>query len=180
MHLLIVRVHLLIVEDDVRLCRVLERLFRPDRHVVELVSSGTDALAARAEAATAFTTLFVGLGAVALIVGGVGIANVMLMSVMERRPEIGLRRALGARRVHITLQVLAEALVLAAIGGCVGVLLGNLVAAGYATLSGLPVVVPPIAVVGGFLAAIAIGAVAGLYPAFRAARVSPTEALRGG
>lgn len=164
--------------EDVQ--RVLGRTANPEDPSGVSVARPSDALEARAEAATTFTALFVGLGAVALIVGGVGIANVMLMSVLERRTEIGLRRALGARRGHITLQFLSEALVLACLGGVLGVGLGIGIAWGYATWSDWIPVIPPIAVVGGIISALAIGAVAGLYPAWRAARVSPTEALRGG
>jgi putative ABC transport system permease protein len=116
---------------------------------------------------------------VALIVGGVGIANVMLMSVLERRSEIGLRRALGATRRHIALQFVAEALILAFLGGVLGVALGIAVAVGYAVYSDWTPVIPAVAVVGGLGSALVIGAVAGFYPSIRAARVSPTEALRG-
>lgn len=143
------------------------------------VARPSDALEARAEAATAFTALFVGLGAVALLVGGVGIANVMLMSVLERRQEIGLRRALGATRRHIALQFVGEALILAFLGGVLGVVLGIAIGVGYALSQGWSAVVPPVAVGGGLVASLVIGAVAGLYPSIRAARVSPTEALRG-
>jgi putative ABC transport system permease protein len=142
------------------------------------VSRPSDALEARAAAKTAFTSLFLGLGAVALLVGGVGIANVMVISVLERRSEIGLRRALGARRRHVGTQFLCESLLLAAVGGAVGVTLGALVTAGYARSQGWSTVVPPVALAGGIGAAIAIGAVAGCYPAVRAARLAPTEALR--
>ena len=143
------------------------------------VSRPSDALAARAAAMGAFTALLLGLGAVALLVGGVGIANVMVISVLERRSEIGLRRALGATRRHISAQFLTEALLLAALGGTAGIALGALVTAGYATSQGWAVTVPALAVLGGAGAALAIGAIAGLYPATRAARLSPTEALRG-
>jgi putative ABC transport system permease protein len=143
------------------------------------VSRPSDALAARAAAKGTFTALLLGLGAVALLVGGVGIANVMVISVLERRSEIGLRRALGATRRHISTQFVTEALLLAALGGTVGIVLGALVTAGYATSQGWIVTVPALAVAGGAGAALAIGAIAGLYPAARAARLSPTEALRG-
>jgi putative ABC transport system permease protein len=142
------------------------------------VSRPSDALAARAAAKTAFTSLFLGLGAVALLVGGVGIANVMFVSVLERRSEIGLRRALGATRRHIWLQFSSESLLLAGLGGAAGVALGALATFAYGSSQDWAVVVPPLAVVGGLAAALAIGAVAGLYPALRAARMSPTEALR--
>lgn len=144
------------------------------------VSRPSDALEAEAAADSAFTSLFLGLGAVALLVGGIGIANVMVIAVIERRSEIGLRRALGATRAHIRRQFLTEALVLSAIGGLAGVALGALVTAGYSSSQGWDIVLPPVAMAGGFVAALVIGAVAGLYPATRAARLSPTEALRSG
>jgi putative ABC transport system permease protein len=142
------------------------------------VSRPSDVLAARVAAKGAFTSLLLGLGAVALLVGGVGIANVMVISVLERRSEIGLRRALGATRQHIATQFLAESLLLAALGGAVGVVLGSAVTLAYATTRGWAAVVPPEALFGGMLTALAIGAVAGLYPALRAARLAPTDALR--
>jgi putative ABC transport system permease protein len=141
-------------------------------------SRPSDVLQARNAANNAFTSLFLGLGAVALLVGGVGIANVMVISVLERRSEIGLRRALGAARRHVGIQFLGEALVLATIGGVAGVLLGAAATAVYAHLRGWGVLIPGVAIGGGIGAALVIGAVAGLYPAARAARMSPTEALR--
>lgn len=142
------------------------------------VSRPSDALEAKAAAKGAFTSLLLGLGAVALLVGGVGIANVMVISVLERRSEIGLRRALGATRRHISTQFLTESLLLAAMGGGAGAVLGAIVTAVYATAQGQPVVVPAYAVAGGMAAALAIGVIAGLYPSVRASRLSPTEALR--
>jgi putative ABC transport system permease protein len=142
------------------------------------VDRPTDALEAKAAADDALTTLFLGLGAVALLVGGVGIANVMVISVLERRSEIGLRRALGATRRHVGVQFLGEALILSSIGGVGGVLLGVAVTTVYASLRGWSALIPPVAIGGAMGAALVIGAVAGLYPALRAARMSPTEALR--
>ena len=151
----------------------------PERPEEVEVSRPSDALEARAAAKTAFTSLFLGLGAVALLVGGVGIANVMVISVLERRSEVGLRRALGATRRHVGAQFACESLLLAAAGGAIGVALGALVTVGYAESRGWTTVVPPAALTGGLGAALVIGAVAGVYPAMRAARLSPTDALRG-
>jgi putative ABC transport system permease protein len=142
------------------------------------VSQPSDALVARAKAKGALNSLFLGLGAVSLLVGAVGVANIMLISVLERRSEIGLRRALGATRGHIRIQFLAEAIVLALFGGIGGVAVGALATAIYASTKGWAVVVPTVAWAGGFAAALVIGAVAGLLPALRAARLSPTDALR--
>ncbi|GAA2414856.1 ABC transporter permease [Actinomadura vinacea] len=141
------------------------------------VSRPSDALAAQNATDRAFTGLLLGLGGVALLVGGVGVANTMVISVLERRAEIGLRRSLGATRGQIRLQFLTESQLLAALGGVGGVGLGIAVTAVYAISQGWPTVVPPWAMAGGVLATLAIGAVAGLYPAIRAARLSPTEAL---
>ena len=142
------------------------------------VARPTDALEAKEAADDALTALFLGLGAVALLVGGVGIANVMVISVLERRSEIGLRRALGATKRHVASQFLGEALLLSGIGGVGGVLLGVVVTTGYAAIKGWDALIPPIAIGGGIAAALVIGAIAGLYPAIRAARMSPTDALR--
>jgi putative ABC transport system permease protein len=142
------------------------------------VSRPTDALEAQAAADDTLTTLFLGLGAVALLVGGIGIANVMVIAVIERRGEIGLRRALGATRSHIRSQFLTEAVILSALGGFFGVGFGVGATYLYSTTQGWRVIIPIEAAVGGFFAALVIGAVAGLYPAMRAARLAPTEALR--
>ncbi|MET7333788.1 ABC transporter permease [Nonomuraea sp. NPDC005650] len=141
------------------------------------VSRPSDALAAKQATSQAFANLLLGVGAVALLVGGVGVANTMVISVLERRAEIGLRRSLGATRGQIRTQFLAESLLLSGLGGGGGILLGTGVTMGYALYSGWPSVVPAWATGGGLAATLAIGAVAGLYPAIRASRLSPTEAL---
>jgi putative ABC transport system permease protein len=143
------------------------------------VSRPSDILAARRVVSGTFDGLLVGLGAVALLVGGIGIANTMVISVLERRTEIGLRRSLGATQGQIRLQFLAESLMLSALGGAGGVLLGITVTTGFAVYKAWPVVVPVWASLGGLAAATFIGALAGLYPAVRASHLSPTEALAG-
>jgi putative ABC transport system permease protein len=142
------------------------------------VSQPSAALVARADAQGAFNDLFLGLAAVALLVGAVGVANIMIIGVLERRSEIGLRRALGATKANIRTQFLSEAILLALLGGIVGVLAGILATTIYASTKGWAIVIPPLAWGGGLAAAIAIGAIAGLLPAIRAARMSPTDALR--
>jgi putative ABC transport system permease protein len=142
------------------------------------VSQPSSALTARAEAKGAFNGLFLGLGAVALLVGAVGVANIMIISVLERRSEIGLRRALGATRGQIRTQFLSEAIMLALLGGTAGIAVGALATTVYASAKHWAIVIPTQSWAGGLAAAIAIGAIAGLLPALRAARLSPTEALR--
>jgi putative ABC transport system permease protein len=141
------------------------------------VSQPSSALTAQLDAAAAFSTLFLGLGAVALLVGAVGVANIMVISVLERRSEIGLRRALGSTRGQIRIQFLSEAILLALLGGAAGTGTGALATAIYAHAKGWSVVIPPEAWLGGLAAAVIIGAVAGLFPAIKAARMSPTQAL---
>jgi putative ABC transport system permease protein len=141
------------------------------------VSQPSAALTAQADAKGAFDTLFLGLGAVALLVGAVGVANIMVISVLERRSEIGLRRALGATKGHIRIQFLSEAILLALAGGAAGIILGAAATAIYAHAKGWIIVIPAVAWGGGLGAALLIGAAAGLLPALRAARMSPTQAL---
>jgi putative ABC transport system permease protein len=157
---------------------VLGATANPENPEAVSVARPSDAIEARAATATAFTALFLGLGAVALGVGALGIANVMLMAVLERRGEIGLRRALGATRGAIGGQFFSEALLLAAIGGVLGVTAGMCIGAAYATSQGWPVVVSPVGIAIGVGATAAVGSVAGLYPALRASRVPPSDALR--
>ncbi len=141
------------------------------------VSQPSNALVAQADAKSALNGLFLGLGAVALLVGAVGVANIMIISVLERRSEIGLRRALGATKGHIRAQFLSEAILLGLLGGAVGVALGAAATAVYAHTKHWATVIPTEAWAGGILASLVIGALAGLIPALRAARLSPSQAL---
>ena len=166
------------VESQVEAVRaVLAATANPENPNEVKVSKPSDALAAKRTTNATFTALLLGLGAVALLVGGIGVANTMVISVLERRGEIGLRRSLGATKGQIRVQFLTEALLLSLLGGAGGVLLGYLVTGAYSTTQGWPTVVPLWALAGGVGATVAIGAIAGLYPAIRAARLAPTEAL---
>ncbi|KRC61190.1 ABC transporter permease [Agromyces sp. Root81] len=141
------------------------------------VSRPSDALNAAAAADQAFTGLLLGVGAVGLLVGGVGVANTMVISVLERRGEVGLRRALGATRGNIRLQFFSESLLLASFGGLAGVVIGVIATTLYASTQGWPTLVPGWASLGGMIATVVVGGIAGLYPAIRAARLAPSEAL---
>ncbi|WP_399896335.1 ABC transporter permease [Streptomyces sp. BBFR51] len=160
---------------DVR--AVLPATVNPESPSIVLVSRPSDVLAAKRSAEATFSGLFVGLAGLALLVGGIGVANTMVISVLERRREIGLRRALGANRGQIRGQFLTESVVLSGLGGLTGVVVGVLATIGYAALSDWPAVIPLEAVTGGFAGAVLIGVVAGVYPAVRASRLSPTVAL---
>jgi putative ABC transport system permease protein len=156
---------------------LLGRTANPEHPNEVNVERPSDALVAQQATDRALTGLLLGLGDVALLVGGVGVANTMIISVLERRAEIGLRRALGATRGQIRTQFLAESLLLSALGGCGGVLLGMVVTAGYAFAQAWPASIPGWVQVGGVGATVVIGGIAGLYPAVRASRLPPTEAL---
>jgi putative ABC transport system permease protein len=156
---------------------LLARTANPEHPNEVDVSRPSDALAAEAAADVAFTGLLLGLGAVALLVGGIGVANTMVISVLERRAEIGLRRSQGATRSHIRIQFFGEAVLLALLGGSSGIVIGWLVTLAYARLQGWPADMPVWAAAGGIGATLVIGGIAGLYPAARAARLAPTEAL---
>ncbi|MFG2045560.1 ABC transporter permease [Dactylosporangium sp. NPDC048998] len=159
---------------------VLPRTVNPKDPSAVKVSRPSDALTAQLAAKNTFGSLLIGLGAVSLLVGGVGVANTMIISVLERRQEIGLRRALGARRRQIRLQFITEAVALSALGGLAGAALGLAVVFVYATYQDWPIVLPLTVIAGGVAASITIGAIAGLYPATRASRLPPTEALTTG
>ncbi|MER8010894.1 ABC transporter permease [Streptomyces sp. NPDC094149] len=142
------------------------------------VSRPSDLLKARGEALSGLNNLVIALASVALLVGGVGIANTMVVGVMERRGEIGLRRSLGARTGQIATQFLIEAAVLGAAGGIAGAIIGAAGVFGYATWERWPPVIPSAVLAAGPAVAMFVGVAAGLYPALRASRLAPTEALR--
>jgi putative ABC transport system permease protein len=157
---------------------VLPATVNPASPATVTITEESAILQAEVLAKGAYNGLFLGLGAIALLVGGTGIANVMVISVLERRSEIGLRRALGATRHHIAAQFLTEATLLAILGGITGTLTGITATTTYALTQHWHILIPPQALYGGPAAALTIGAIAGLYPATRAARLPPTQALR--
>ncbi|MEU8158336.1 ABC transporter permease [Micromonospora sp. NPDC048986] len=161
--------------EDVR--AVLPATLNPQLPGLVQVSRPSDALAAKRATESSFSALFLGLAAVALLVGGIGVANTMVISVLERRREIGLRRALGANRGQIRVQFLTESVLLSVLGGAAGAVLGVLATVGYASYQGWPPTIPLTAVLGGITGALLVGVIAGVYPSIRAARLTPTEAL---
>lgn len=172
------RLYLRIDEASIREVRpLIAPAVQPGAPASVAVTRPSDALAAVDAVDDTLTGMLVGLGSVALLVGAIGVANTMIISVIERRREIGLRRALGATRQHIRLQFLIEALVLSALGGAAGAAIGSIATASVAIVSGWPIVVPVLVVVAGIASTLVVGAVAGLYPAVRAARTPPNTAL---
>jgi len=167
-----------VTEQTALVAQMLNRATDPQNPGQVKVSRPSESLLARLTVADSTTSLMLGLGAVALLVGGIGIANVMVISVLERRSEIGLRRAMGAARRHVAAQFVVESLLLGLGGGIVGVLLGTLATQVVAWQRDWQALIPPGAVGAGLAAAVGIGVLAGLYPALRAARLAPTEALR--
>ena len=156
---------------------VLAETVSPERPGAVVVTRPSDALAAKRATESSFSVLFLALAGVALIIGGIGVANTMVVSVLERRSEIGLRRALGATRGQIRGQFLTESVLLATAGGLGGTTLGLLATLGYARWQDWPLVVPAEAALAGVGSAVVIGVLAGVYPCVRAARLTPTQAL---
>ena len=171
---------LLLRADDAQVLEVRDRLaptIDPENPTSATVGRPSDALAAKSAAQGAYTSLLLGLGGVALLVGGIGVANTMIISVLERRREIGLRRALGATTAHIRVQFLAESLTLSLLGGLAGAALGTAITAMAATVNNWPLALTPTTLATAIAATLAVGAIAGFYPATRAARTPPTAAM---
>jgi putative ABC transport system permease protein len=142
------------------------------------IRNQSDILATFQETTETFTYLLAGIAAVSLLVGGIGIMNIMLVSVTERTREIGVRKALGATRFNILFQFLVEALVLCLAGGVIGVLIGSLGAVGLSTLAHWNTLISPLAILLAFVFSAAVGLFFGIWPARRAASLDPIVALR--
>jgi putative ABC transport system permease protein len=142
------------------------------------VSSQTQILSTLSSVTTTLTIFLGAIAGISLLVGGIGIMNIMLVSVTERTREIGLRKAVGARKDHILFQFLIETITLSLIGGVIGILLGIGIAAMFTALGLITAVVSIPSIIMSFFFALAIGLFFGLYPAFRAANLHPMEALR--
>ena len=163
------------IEDVVE---VLAPSMNPENPDQVEVTRPSDALEAQQAAEEAFTNLLLGLGSVALLVGGVAIANVMVMSVLERRMEIGVRRSIGATRREIRYQFLLESIVLSGIGGLVGVGLGTFITLAYTNYTDIVFSIPIWQILGAVFLALLIGAISGVYPAIKASKIQPAEAVR--
>jgi ABC-type antimicrobial peptide transport system permease subunit len=124
------------------------------------------------------TNLLFAVASISLIVGGIGIMNILLVSVTERTREIGLRMAVGAKARHILLQFLMEAIVLSVIGGCAGIVVGLIASVLVSSLGGWPTLLSPLAIVGALAFSAAVGIFFGYYPAWKASRLEPIAALR--
>jgi putative ABC transport system permease protein len=156
---------------------VLPATVNPENPEEVTVSRPSDALAAQEATDDTLIALLLALGGVALLVGGIGVANTMVIAVLERRSEVGLRRALGATRGHVRIQFLGESVLLAALGGIGGAVLGAAVTAAFAANQGWPFALPAWVLAGAAGATVLVGALSGAYPAVRAARMPPTAAL---
>ena len=142
------------------------------------VNNLSDITSAAEDSSRVMALLLATVASISLVVGGIGIMNILLVSVTERTREIGIRMAIGARRVHVLLQFLVEAVLLSAIGGGSGVLTGNAVSRAISAVAGWPTLVSSTAMAGAFVFSAAIGVFFGYYPARRASRLNPIEALR--
>ena len=167
-----------IAKDDARVALRVKRRLEPDEPDNFGIVSSDSVLGIYDQATSGIFAVLVGVVALSLVVGGIVIMNIMLMVVSERTREIGLRKALGAKRRDIMSQVLTESITLSVTGGVVGVALGALAAAASAAVTPLPAAVQPWSVAIGVLITGMVGLFFGWYPARRAARLDPIEALR--
>jgi macrolide transport system ATP-binding/permease protein len=138
----------------------------------------TEIAAVAEESSRVMELLLASIASISLLVGGIGIMNILLVSVRERTREIGVRMAIGARRVHVLLQFLVEASLLSLMGGGAGVLVGIAASKAISVAAGWPTLLDPIVVVSAFLFSAAIGVFFGYYPARQASLLNPIDALR--